>query len=102
MIAVAPEALPQHESTERLLAHLDAVLELWEHGLAVLPALIVPRIRGPNLLQRILRSESPRVCRRLVQADSSSAWLALSGERLDAPTALTWGLVDEIHARLAN
>ena len=25
-----------------------------------------------------------------------TAWLALSGERLDAPTALAWGLVDEI------
>jgi enoyl-CoA hydratase/carnithine racemase len=25
-----------------------------------------------------------------------TAWLALSGERIDAPTALAWGLVDEL------
>lgn len=30
-----------------------------------------------------------------------TAWLALSGERIDAPTALTWGLADEVRSRLS-
>ncbi len=26
-----------------------------------------------------------------------TAWLGLTGARIDAPTALAWGLVDEVH-----
>jgi enoyl-CoA hydratase len=28
-----------------------------------------------------------------------TAWLALSGRRIDAPTALAWGLVDRVSGR---
>ncbi len=61
-----------------VVAHPDAFFQLPESGLGLVPgaggSVSIPR--------RIGRQRT--------------AWLALSGERLDAPTALRWGLVDEL------
>ena len=62
----------------RLLAAEDAFFELPEVGMG-----LVPGAGGTvSLPRRIGRQRT--------------AWMALSGLRVDAPTALAWGLVDEL------
>jgi enoyl-CoA hydratase/carnithine racemase len=61
-----------------VIAHEAAFFELPEVALG-----LVPGAGGTvSLTRRIGRQRT--------------AWLALSGERIDAATALSWGLVDEI------
>jgi len=63
---------------DRVIAHEAAFFELPEVALG-----LVPGAGGTvSLTRRIGRQRT--------------AWLALSGERIDASTALSWGLVDEI------
>jgi enoyl-CoA hydratase/carnithine racemase len=63
----------------RLLAAEDAVFQLPEVGMG-----LVPGAGGTvSLPRRIGRQRT--------------AWMALSGLPVDAPTALAWGLVDELH-----
>jgi len=62
----------------RVIAHEDAVIALPEMGLG-----LIPGAGGTvSLPRRIGRHRT--------------AWLALTGARIDAPTALSWGLVDEL------
>ena len=64
----------------RVIAHEEAFFELPEIALG-----LVPGAGGTvSLTRRIGRQRT--------------AWLALSGERIDAETALAWGLVDEIRS----
>jgi len=65
----------------RVIAAPDAFFQLPEVGMG-----LVPGAGGTvSLPRRIGRQRT--------------AWLALGGERIDAETALAWGLVDEIQAR---
>jgi enoyl-CoA hydratase/carnithine racemase len=92
----------------RLLAALAPRVRAELHGACVGAGMELPAFAGRVAARRDAYFILPEVALGLVPGAGGTAsiprrigrqrtaWLALSGERIDAPTALAWGLVDEL------
>jgi enoyl-CoA hydratase/carnithine racemase len=92
----------------RLLAGCAERVHVWLHGACVGAGIELPAFAHDVRAQRDAFFLLPEVRFGLVPGAGGTvslprrigrqrtAWLALSGERLDAPTALAWGLIDSL------
>jgi enoyl-CoA hydratase len=100
-------------SPARLLAACAERLRAHVHGTCVGAGIELPAFAGRLIVEGDATFQLPEVGMGLVPGAGGSvslprrigrqrtAWLALTGARLDAETALGWGLVDEIRGKAA-
>ncbi len=95
-------------SPARLMAQLAARTEVWLHGACLGSGIELPAFAGRVLAAPDTRIGLPEIGLGLIPGAGGTvslpyrigrhrtAYLALSGERIDAATALRWGLVDAV------
>ncbi|MES2883988.1 MAG: enoyl-CoA hydratase/isomerase family protein [Pseudomonadota bacterium] len=95
----------------RLLAHCAARVEVRLHGACIGSGIELPAFAGRVVASHDAWFQLPELQFGLIPGAGGcvsiarrigrqrTAWLALSGQRIDAPTALAWGLIDAIEQR---
>ena len=98
----------------RLLARCAARVEVRLHGACIGSGIELPAFAGRVVASRDAWFQLPELQFGLIPGAGGgvsiagrigrqrTAWLALSGQRIDAPTALAWGLVDAIDGGLVK
>jgi enoyl-CoA hydratase/carnithine racemase len=96
-------------SAARLLAEMSGRVTAHLHGACIGAGIELPAFVGRVEADPDSRIQLPEIALGLIPGAGGTvslprrigrrrtAWLGLTGARIDAPTALAWGLVDEVH-----
>jgi enoyl-CoA hydratase/carnithine racemase len=107
-------AVRMTRSAARLLARLADRVEAHVHGACLGAGVELPAFCGRVVARRDAYFGLPELSLGLVPGAGGTAslpprigrhrtmWMALTGRRIDAPTALSWGLVDEVVERFSS